>query len=64
MNLLKVLRFPIGILENIFSYLEFVYFEYVIYKYPYKCKGLTIIKYPVTYLKDRKKHVGFVGYDD
>ena len=64
MDFVKVLRLPIGVLETIFSYLEFVYFEYIIYKNPRKCKGLTIIKYPVTHLKDRKKRVGFVGYDD
>ena len=63
MELIKVLRLPFNILEVIFSYLEFVYYEYVIYKYPKKSKGLSIIKFPITYLKDRKKkYVGFIGY--
>jgi hypothetical protein len=63
MDLVKVLKLPSSILETIFSYLELVYYEYIIYKNPRKCKGLTIIKLPITYLKDRKKrYVGFVGY--
>ena len=50
MNLVKILRLPINILEVIFSYLELVYYEYIIYKNPRKCSGLTIIKLPITYL--------------
>jgi hypothetical protein len=68
MDLVKILRLPINILETIFSYLELVYYEYIIYKNPRpgkRSKGLTIIKLPISYLKERKKkYVGFVGYDD
>lgn len=55
MDLVKALPLPINILETIFSYLELIYYEYIIYKNPRKCKGLTIIKLPIIYLKDRKK---------
>ena len=65
MELERVLRLPINILEVVFSFLDLVYYEYIIYKNPRKCKGLTIVKLPITYLKERKnRYVGFVGYDD
>ena len=63
MNLIKILRLPNNILDHIFSFLDLVYYEYIIYKTPRKCKGLTIVKFPITYLKDRKKkYLGFVGF--